>query len=129
WANIDAVTTQEILTGGGDWEPLQSLEPTSEPRQMNTFGQTVLVDLPTNRMRVTFDAKRVYPSPADIKFAEVIDGDVGMLETTTPTGEVTRQRLHPSRMALRLREYNRMPIRLLKVARDAPELTRVEDIT
>ena len=39
-----------------------------------------------------------------------------------------RERLHPSRMATRLRDLRRLPIRLLYTAKNAPDLTRVADM-
>jgi glyoxylase-like metal-dependent hydrolase (beta-lactamase superfamily II) len=120
WKAMDQVTSQEIHTSGIDWEPLQAVDPTAEPRQINSFGQVVLVDYEKKRMRLTFDAVRTYPTVAPVKFVEVINGDDGMLETT-------RERLHPSRLATRLRDYNRLPIRLLYTARAAPDLARTED--
>src|SRR4051812_48211556 len=50
WANIDAVKSQEIVTGGQDWEAMQSLDPKADPLQMDVFGQWILVDLQKNRM-------------------------------------------------------------------------------
>jgi glyoxylase-like metal-dependent hydrolase (beta-lactamase superfamily II) len=130
WTNIDAVKVQELLTGGVDWEPMQSIEPNSaQPIQVDTFGQAILADLEKNRFRLTHDGKRSYPTPLPVKFTEVIDGDVGMLQSTAPDGKVTVERLHPSRKAARQRDFNRLPIRLLKVAKAAPELTRVADQT
>jgi hypothetical protein len=111
WPALDGVTSQEIHPSGIDWEPLQTSDPIAEPRQINSFDQTFLVDYQLKRMRVTFDANRTYPTTAPVKSVEVIDGDVGMLEGT-------RERLHPSRLATRLRDYNRLPIRLLYTARN-----------
>ena len=122
WPALDRVTSQEIRTSGMDWEPLQTSDPIAEPRQINSFDQTLLVDYQSKRMRVTFDATRTYPTTAPVKFVEVIDGDVGMLEGA---GE----RLHPSRLATRLRDYNRLPVRLLYTARNATDLMRSEDRT
>ena len=127
WAALDAVKSQEILIGGSDWEPMQAVEPGGEPRSINTFGQSLVVDFEKNRVRLTFDAIRVYPNRLPVKFAEVLDGDAGMLETATPDGKVTRERLHPSRYATRLRDVRRLPVRLLYTARNASDLTRVED--
>src|SRR5687767_15026399 len=56
WTALDAVKTQEIITEGGDWEPMQATEPGGESRIINTFLQTVLVDLPNKRMRLSFNA-------------------------------------------------------------------------
>jgi glyoxylase-like metal-dependent hydrolase (beta-lactamase superfamily II) len=122
WGAIDAVTAQEIRTSGTDWEPLQAITPEAEPRQINSFEQTLLVDYRRKRMRLTFNASRTYPTPAPVNFVEVIDGDVGMLD-------VTKERLHPSRLATRLRDYDRLPLRLLHTAKAAADLNRIEDLT
>jgi len=127
WAALDAVKSLELLTGGGDWEPMQAVEPDGEARAINTFGQSVVADFEKNRFRLTFDAIRVYPNRSPVKFAEVIDGDTGMLESLDANGKVVRERLHPSRLAARLRDLRRLPIRLLHTAKNAPELTRLED--
>src|SRR5438094_1626924 len=127
WTALDAVKSQEILTGGGDWEPMQAVEPTGEARAINTFGQSLVADFEKNRYRLTFDAIRVYPNRSPVKFAEVIDGDAGMLESLEANGKVVRERLHPTRLAARLRDLRRLPIRLLHTAKNAPELTLLED--
>jgi glyoxylase-like metal-dependent hydrolase (beta-lactamase superfamily II) len=129
WAAMDAIRNQEILTGGSDWEPMQAVEAGGEPRLLNTFGQTLIVDFETGRMKLTFDAVRSYPTTAPVRFSEVIDNEVGMLQTTDAAGNVTSERLHPSRYATRLRDLNRLPLRVLYVAKNAPELTRAADIT
>ena len=128
WANIDAVKSQEMLTGGADWEPMQSIDPKADPVQTDLFGITILADLEKNRFRVTSDGKRTYPTPVAVKFTEVITPEASMLMSTGADGKVTSERLHPSRMASRLRDMNRLPIRLLKVAKAAPGLTREADV-
>jgi glyoxylase-like metal-dependent hydrolase (beta-lactamase superfamily II) len=129
WTNIDAITSQEILTAGVDWEPMQSLDPKADPLQVDQFGQSILIDLEKNRVRFAHDGLRSYPTPGPVKFVEVIDGDAAMLQTATPDGKITNERLHPSRLATRIRDMNRLPIKVLKVAQAAPELTRVADVT
>src|SRR5437867_13036576 len=39
WAAMDAVKSQEIITAGGDWEPLQAVKPYSEPRASDRLKQ------------------------------------------------------------------------------------------
>jgi glyoxylase-like metal-dependent hydrolase (beta-lactamase superfamily II) len=129
WAAMDAIRNQEILTGGSDWEPMQAIEAGGDPRQLNTFGQTLLVDFETGRMKLSFDALRTYPAPGPVKFVEVIDNEVGMLQTTDAAGNTVSERLHPSRYATRIRDLNRLPLRVLYVAKGAAELARTEDIT
>src|SRR6267142_814889 len=36
WAVLDAVKSQEIIVGGGDWEPMQAVDPNGEARTMVT---------------------------------------------------------------------------------------------
>lgn len=129
WAALDAVKSQEIRTGGSDWEPGQAVEPAGEPRQVNTFGQVVVADYEKRRIRLTFDALRTYPTSAPIKFVEVIDGDIGMLEAAGADGKPLNERLHPSRFAARLRDFNRLPLRLLYTAKAASDLARDKDLT
>src|SRR5437016_11139251 len=127
WSGLDSVKSQEIITGGTDVEPLQAVEPTGQPRVINQFGQTIVVDFEKNRMRLSFDAMREYPSRKRVKFVEVLDGDAGMLETHQAVGQTTRERMHPSRYATRLRDMRRMPIHILYTAKNAAELNREPD--
>lgn len=127
WAALDAIKGQEILTGGSDWEPMQSMKYEGEARQVTTFGHTVLADFENKRTRITVDSIRTFPAPGPVKFTEVIDGDTAMVKTSDAQGKVLSERLHPSRLAARLRDLNRMPLRLLYVAKGATDLTRSED--
>jgi glyoxylase-like metal-dependent hydrolase (beta-lactamase superfamily II) len=127
WAALDAVKSQEIITIGGDLEPLQAVEPNGQARVINRFSQNIVADFEKSRMRLTFDAIREYPNTLPVKFTEVIAGDAGMLETPDAKGNVVRERLHASRLATRLRDLRRLPTRLLYIAKDASDLARVED--
>src|SRR5438093_5748578 len=127
WAVLDSVKSQEIITGGGDVEPLQAVEPTGQPRVINQFGQNIIADVERTRMRLCFDATREYPARGPVKFVEVLDGDGAMLDTPQADGKTTRERMHPSRYATRLRDMRRMPIRALYTAKNAPDLTREPD--
>jgi glyoxylase-like metal-dependent hydrolase (beta-lactamase superfamily II) len=98
-----------------------------DARVINRFSQGIIYDFTNKRMRLTFDAIREYPNTQPVKFTEVIDGDAGMLETPDAQDKVQREPLHPSRLATRLRDMRRTPIRLLYVAKTAPDLTRIED--
>src|SRR5262249_48454817 len=127
WTAMDAVKVQQIITQGGDLEPMQAVKPDGEARVINRFSQGIIYDFENKRMRLTFDAVREYPNTQPVKFVEVIEGDTGMLETEDAKGSPVRERLHPSRMATRLRDMRRIPIRVLYTAKNAPELTRAED--
>src|SRR5215813_5302232 len=127
WAAMDAVKVQQIITAGADFEPMQAVKPNGEPRVINRFSQGIIYDFENKRMRLTMDSVREYPNTQPVKFTEVIEGDTGMLETPDANGKVVQERLHPSRLATRLRDMRRAPIRLLYTAKAAPELTRIED--
>src|SRR5262245_14067912 len=58
WAALDGVKSQELITIGGDLEPLQAVEPKGEARVINRFSQGVIADFEKNRLRFTFDAIR-----------------------------------------------------------------------
>jgi|GEM_PF-724188 len=128
WDAMNAIKSQEIITAGGDWEPLQALSPGSEPRIVNRFSQGVLADYENGRMRVAFDAQRVYPFQQRVRFDEVIEKDVASLETIDPSGKSTFERLHPSRRATRMRDFNRLPLRVLYTAKNSPDLRREADL-
>src|SRR5215467_5225779 len=127
WTAMDAVKVQQIITQGGDLEPMQAVKPDGEARVINRFSQGIIYDFENKRMRLTFDAIREYPNTQPVKFVEVIEGDAGMLETPDANGKAVQERLHPSRLATRLRDMRRVPIRLLYTAKAASELTRIED--
>src|SRR5262249_7367232 len=129
WAMLDSVKSQEILTGGNDVEPMQALALTGEPRLINNYGQTILVDYEKNRRRLSFEAFGEYPPGNPVKFVEVIEGDAGMLEPPQADGKTSRERMHPSRYATRVRDMRRMPLRLLYTAKNASDLTREPDKT
>ncbi len=128
WDVLSAIERQEIVSQGNDWEPMQAVEPGAE-RQVNGWGRTLMVDFTNSSMYLNFDGERIYPNNQAVQFTEVIDGNVGALRGTDEEGEPVYTRMHPSRFATRMRDFNRLATRLLFVARDSAELTRVEDQT
>src|SRR5215510_5976833 len=74
WAAMDAVKVQQIITVGGDLEPMQAVKPEGEARAINRFSQGIIYDFENKRMRLTFDAIREYPNTQPLKFVEVIEG-------------------------------------------------------
>lgn len=127
WTALDAIKSQELITIGSDFEPMQAVQPNGEARLINRFSQFVTADFEKNRLKLSFDAVREYPNTLPLKFTEVIEGDAGMLETPDAKGVPVRERLHPSRMATRMRDVRRLPIRILYTAKNGTELTRLED--
>jgi glyoxylase-like metal-dependent hydrolase (beta-lactamase superfamily II) len=126
WDILDSIERQEIVTQGNDWDTMQAFEPGGD-RQINGFGRTIQVDFSGPSIRLAFDGERIYPNTAPVRFVEVLAGDVGMLQRTDAEGETISTRMHPSRFAARMRNFNRLPSRMLAVARDSQGLTRLED--
>src|SRR5207247_320661 len=62
WAAMDAVKVQQIITAGGDFEPMQAVKPNGEPRVINRFSQGIIYDFENKRMRLTMDSIREYPN-------------------------------------------------------------------
>ena len=127
WEAISAITAQELVTEGSMWEPIQALRPGVEDHLIDDFTQTLLVEYGRPSLRRTFDADRVWPTTMSFQFMEVMDGDDGMWVVPGEQGVAERSRLHPSIFATRRRDLNRMPVRVLAVAREAPELRMGED--
>ncbi len=128
WEVLSAIERQEIVSQGNDWEPLQAVEPGAE-RQVNGWGRTLMIDYTNPSIYLNFDGERFYPNNQAVQFTELIDGDVGALQGTDEEGQAVYTRMHPSRFATRMRDFNRLATRLLFVARDSAELTRLEDQT
>src|SRR5262245_31166048 len=99
WAALDAVKSQQIITAGGDLEPMQAVKPGGDARVINRFSQGIIADFERNRMRVSFDAIREYPNTLPVKFFEVIEGNSGM--HVNPDDKATRAHMQslPSRAA------------------------------
>ena len=125
WDTLSAIERQELITQGNDFSPLQATEP-GAVLQVNGFGQSTLIDYNGRSIRVEFDGERTPPATGTIVFTEAIDGDVGALFGEAD-GETTATRMQGSRVAARLRDYNRMPRQLPFTARNAPDLTRREN--
>ena len=125
WDTLSAIQRQELVTQGNDFSPLQATEP-GALLQTTGFGQSTLIDFNGPSLRVEFDAERTPPATGSIVFAEAIAGDVGALFGEAD-GEPTATRMQGSRVAARLRDYNRMPRQLPFTARNASDLTRAED--
>src|SRR5262249_39249217 len=49
WAAMDAVKVQEIITAGGDLEPMQAVKPEGPARAINRFSQGIIYDFENKR--------------------------------------------------------------------------------
>ena len=121
WDALRAVRVQRVTSEGSEWDPMQGMRP-GENRQLNSFRTTVTADFTAKSLRIEFSGQLLYPSSRPKSYAEVISLDAGMLEEKDARGAVVQTRLHPSRLATRLRDMNRMPVHVLITASEAKDL-------
>lgn len=105
---------------------MQAVQP-GGTRQINTFSEAVTVDFERNAVRIALDGQRAYPAPGRLAFTDIIDGQNGALEQADAAGGTSSGPFNPSRHATRLRDVNRMPIRVLATASESAALDRLPD--
>ena len=93
-------------------------------RELSNFRYTLHRDLRQPRMKFEWEARHLTRNE-DIRFVEVIDGSVGSLQQGRGVAARTA-RLHPGRMATRLRDEKRAPVRLPLLAAQS-SLRRLPD--
>ena len=131
WDALRGVLSQRIVSQGSDFEPLQSMAP-GEPLHVNNFRNVLTVtfnDLAQPSVRTEFQADILFPREFPVAYTEVMQGNAGMLEQAAADGTLRQSRLHPARYASRIRDLKRMPVRVLLVASEAEDLTRLPDET
>src|SRR5262249_50725642 len=97
-------------------------QPLGPTRQITTFRYTLTRDLTQPRLRLQWEGQSL-AGDQTVRFVEIIDGSVGMLQE----GEGKQVRLHPGRLATRLREEQRNPVRLIMVALNQKSLRQRGD--
>jgi glyoxylase-like metal-dependent hydrolase (beta-lactamase superfamily II) len=113
---------QVIESEGKQFEPAQAQMPSGPTRHAASFRSTLTRDLTQPRLRLEWDAQTYYPREAALKYVEVIAGGAGLLlEGGKPV------RLHPARLATRLREENRAAVKIISVALAQKGLRRLAD--
>ena len=123
-AALRAVKFQTVEAEGKQFDAVFPLQ--HKPgRQLSTFRYTATRDLTQPRLRYEWEARQLARNE-DIRFLEVIDRDVGSLQEGTGAAAKT-SRLHPGRMATRMRDEKRAPIRLLILAASQSSLRRLSD--
>ena len=94
-------------------------------RQISTFFFTLTRDLLQPRMKLEWEARHLTRNE-EIRFVEVIDGAVGVLQEGS--GSAAKQsRLHPGRLATRLRDQKRSAAKLILAAATHKSLRRLPD--
>lgn len=119
---LRALKNEMIESEGQQFDSASTPQPLGPTRQINTFRYSLTRDLTQPHVRLEWDGRNSARNQA-IRYLQVIDGNVGLLrEGEANTAKTSR--LHPGRMATRLREERRAPAKLLLTAAAAQKTLR-----
>ena len=104
---LRALHNQFIESEGKQFDSSSTPRPLGPTRQISTFRYTLTRDLARPRLRLEWQG-RSSARNQDIRFTEVIDGSAGLLQEGE--GKTKPSRLHPGRLATRLREEKRSAV-------------------
>jgi glyoxylase-like metal-dependent hydrolase (beta-lactamase superfamily II) len=110
---LRALKIQVIESEGKQFDSSSTPQPLGPTRQITTFRYTLTRDLTRPRLRLQWEAQSS-GSNQTVRFVEIIDGSSGMLQEGEEGGKQIR--MHPGRLATRLREEQRNPARLILAA-------------
>jgi glyoxylase-like metal-dependent hydrolase (beta-lactamase superfamily II) len=122
---LRALRTERLETEGKQFDTAFPLQP-RPGRQITEFRYNLTRDLAQPRLRLEWQARHL-SRMEDIRFVEIIDGSFGLLEEGTGTAAKTGP-LHPGRLATRLRDAKRSPVKLVQLAAGHKSLRRLVDI-
>lgn len=121
---LRALKSQVIESEGKQFDSSSTPQPLGPTRQITTFRSTLTRDLTQPRLRLQWEAQSL-GSNQTIRFVETIDGSTGMLQEGGDSGK--QAPLHPGRLATRLREEQRNPVRLILAALNQKSLRQRGD--
>ncbi len=120
--------TNQVLEGSGQqFEPEQALRPRGQARHVADFRYTLTREIASPRVRLEWNGRTFYPREGPVRYLEIIDGDVGLLQESTEGGASSATRLHPGRLASRLREERRAANTIVLTALGQASLARLPD--
>ena len=119
---LRALNNEIVESEGKQFDSSSTPHPLGPIRQIGTFRYSLTRDLTQPRVRLEWDGHNSARNAA-IRFLEVIDGNVGLLREGDMNSAKT-SRLHPGRLATRLRDERRAPTRLLLTASAAQKSLR-----
>jgi len=122
---LSAVKNQVIESEGKQFDSSSTPKPLGPTRQISTFRYTLIRDLTQPKLKLDWESRNTARNDT-IRFIEVIDGDIGALQEGEAKN-AKQSRLHPGRLATRMREEKRAPIKLLLVASAQKSLKRLAD--
>jgi glyoxylase-like metal-dependent hydrolase (beta-lactamase superfamily II) len=124
-AALRALKNQAVEVEGKQFDAVFPLQ-FKPGRQISSFRYTLTRDLVQPRMKLEWEARHLTRNE-DIRFIEVIDGTVGLLQEGS--GSAAKQsRLHPGRLATRLRDEKRAAAKLILLAAAQKSLRRQSDL-
>jgi glyoxylase-like metal-dependent hydrolase (beta-lactamase superfamily II) len=124
-AMLRALKNEVFEAEGKQFDAAFPLQPKAG-RQITSFRYTLTRDFGQPRMRLEWQGRHLTRNE-DIRFVEIIDGSVGLLQEGTGVAAKT-SRLHPGRLATRLRDGKRSPVRLIQIAAAQKSLRRLADM-
>jgi glyoxylase-like metal-dependent hydrolase (beta-lactamase superfamily II) len=123
-ATLRALKNEVFEAEGKQFDAAFPLQPKAG-RQITSFRYTLTRDLGQPRMRLDWEARHLARNE-DIRFVEIIDGSIGLLQEGSGAA-AKPSRLHPGRLATRLRDGKRSPARLIQIAAAQKSLRRLAD--
>jgi glyoxylase-like metal-dependent hydrolase (beta-lactamase superfamily II) len=122
---LRALTSEVVEVEGKQFDAVFPLQ--HKPgRQISSFRYTLTRDLARPRMKLEWEARHLTRNE-DIRFVEVIDGSLGLLQEGTGSA-AKASRLHPGRLATRLRDEKRSAAKLIRSASGQKSLRRLTDL-
>ena len=122
---LKALKNQVIESEGKQFDSSSTARPGGPTRQISTFRTTLTRDLAQPRLKMEYEGKSLLARQA-IPWVEIIDGEVGLLREGAGAG-AKQSRLHPARLATRMREEKRAAAKIILVALGQKNLQRLGD--
>ena len=121
---LRSLKNQVVESEGKQFDSSSTPRPGGATRQISTFRYTLTRDLIQPRLKLEWEGKSL-GARDDVRFVEIIDGPVGLLQEGGAGGK--QSRLHPARLATRLREEKRVGAKIILVALGQKILKRLPD--
>ena len=122
---LRGLKNETVESEGKQYDSSSTAQPLGPTRQISTFRYTLMRDLTQPRLRLEWDGRNSARNDS-IRYLEVIDGNIGLLrEGESNAAKISR--LHPGRLATRMREEKRAPAKLLLIAGSQKSLRRLPD--
>lgn len=123
---LRAIRNQIVESEGKQFDSSSTPQPLGPTRQISSFRYTLTRQVGAPKLRLEWDGRNSARNEP-VRFVEVVDGAAGSLqEGDGKTGKSSR--LHPGRLATRLREEKRAPANLILNAAQNRTLRRLPDV-